>query len=109
MGDDLGPNGLSGGLQGSLLQVDVAEIIGDEADEPNALVDFLAAETLSGQHGGDVDLLAVQADAAASPGNGAFFVVTLGHGFTMGYEVHGCPMGGVYGDDRDATLDGPQR
>jgi hypothetical protein len=52
-------------LQGSLLQVDVSEIIGHEADEPNAVVGFLDSEPLSGEDGGDVDLLAVQADASA--------------------------------------------
>ena len=36
-----------------------------EADEPNALVDFLDSEFLSGQHDGDVDFLAVQAEASA--------------------------------------------
>jgi hypothetical protein len=33
-------------LQGSLLQVEVSEIVVHEADEPNALVDFLDAESL---------------------------------------------------------------
>jgi hypothetical protein len=36
-----------------------------EADEPNAVVDFLDAELLAGQHDGDVDPLAVQAEATA--------------------------------------------
>ena len=36
-----------------------------EADEPNALVDLLDAELLAGEHEGDVDSLAVQAEAAA--------------------------------------------
>ena len=35
------------GLQGLLLQVEVSEIVMHEADEPNALVDFLDAELLS--------------------------------------------------------------
>jgi hypothetical protein len=52
-------------LQGSLLQVDIAQIIVDEADEPNSLVDFLDAEPLSGQDGGDVDFLSIDADTAA--------------------------------------------
>jgi hypothetical protein len=33
-----------------------------EAGEPNAVVDFLDAELLAGQHGRDVDPLAVQAE-----------------------------------------------
>ena len=37
-----------------------------EADEPNAVVDFLDAEFLAGQHDGDVDLLAMQAEPSAS-------------------------------------------
>ena len=36
-----------------------------EADEPNALVDFLDAELLACQHNRDVDLLAVQTEAPA--------------------------------------------
>ncbi|WP_170991637.1 MULTISPECIES: hypothetical protein [Bradyrhizobium] len=47
-------------MQGFLLQVEVSKIIVHEACEPNAVIDFLAAE-LAGQHGGDVDPLAVQA------------------------------------------------
>jgi hypothetical protein len=43
------------GLQGFLLQVEVSEIMMHEADEPNAIVDFLVSEPLAGQHGGDVD------------------------------------------------------
>jgi hypothetical protein len=43
----------------------MAEIVVHEADEPNGLVDLLDADALPCQHGGDVDLLAVQADAAA--------------------------------------------
>jgi len=31
-----------------------------EADQPNAVIDLLDAEPLAGQHGGDVDLLAMQ-------------------------------------------------
>jgi hypothetical protein len=36
-------------LQGFLLQVDEAEIVVHEADEPNAVVDFLDAEALTGE------------------------------------------------------------
>jgi hypothetical protein len=52
-------------LQGSLFQVDIAQIIVDEADEPNSLVDFFNAEPLSGQDARDVDFLSKDADAAA--------------------------------------------
>src|SRR3546814_3829887 len=54
------------GLQGSLLQVDVAEIVLHEAYQPNVVVDFLDSEALSGQGGRDVDFLAVHADAPAA-------------------------------------------
>jgi hypothetical protein len=37
-----------------------------EADEPNAFVDFLDSELLAGQHGRDVDPLAMQAEPTAS-------------------------------------------
>ena len=36
-----------------------------EADEPNAVVDFLDADALAGEDGGYVDLLAMQADSTA--------------------------------------------
>jgi hypothetical protein len=52
-------------LQGLLLQVEVAKIVVHEACEPNALVDFLDAESLAGQDGRDVDPLAMQAEASA--------------------------------------------
>jgi hypothetical protein len=64
MGDNLVPNGFVEGLQGFLLQVEVTEIIVHEAGEPNAVVDFLDAKFLAGQHGGDVDPLAMQAEAS---------------------------------------------
>jgi hypothetical protein len=38
-------------LQGFLLQVEVSQIIVHEAEEPNAVVDFLDAELLAGQDG----------------------------------------------------------
>src|SRR5579883_685232 len=53
------------GLQGFLLQIDEAEIVAHEADDPNSFVDFFYAETLAGQDVGDVDPLAVHADASA--------------------------------------------
>jgi hypothetical protein len=39
------------GLQGLLLQVEVSQIVVHEAGEPNAVIDFLDAELLAGQHG----------------------------------------------------------
>jgi hypothetical protein len=51
-------------LQGSLLQIDVAEVMVHEADEPNAFVD-LDADGLSGEHLAEVDLLPPIADAPA--------------------------------------------
>jgi hypothetical protein len=65
-GDNREPNGFVEGLQGFLLQVEVSEIIAHEADEPNAVVDLLDAESLARQHGRDVDFLATQAEASAS-------------------------------------------
>jgi hypothetical protein len=37
-----------------LLQVDVAEIVGHEADEPDASVDLLEADLLAGKYAGYV-------------------------------------------------------
>jgi hypothetical protein len=39
-------------LQVFLLQVDVSEIVVDEGDEPNAVIDLLYPEALSGEDGG---------------------------------------------------------
>jgi hypothetical protein len=52
-------------LQSPLFQVDISQIIVHEADEPNAVIDFLDSKLLSGQYGGDVDLLAIDAEVAA--------------------------------------------
>ena len=48
-----------------MLQVEVSQIVVHEAGEPNAVIDFLDAEPLTGQHGRDVDLLAMQAEPPA--------------------------------------------
>ena len=48
-----------------MLQVDIAKIVIEETDEPNTLVDFLDADFLAGEHGGDVDPLAMHPDTAA--------------------------------------------
>jgi hypothetical protein len=53
-------------LQGFLLQIEISRIIVHEADEPNALVEVPDAEFLASQRAGDVDPLAMQAEAAAS-------------------------------------------
>jgi len=52
------------GAAGFLLQIEVAKIVMHEADEPDAVVDFLDAEALACEHARDVDLLAMQANAA---------------------------------------------
>jgi hypothetical protein len=49
-----------------------------EACEPNALVDLLDAEFLAGQHGRDVDPLAMQAEAAASGDDDVTIVERIG-------------------------------
>jgi hypothetical protein len=65
MGDDPRAERIVDGLQGSLFQIDIAKIIVHEGDEPNAVVDLLNAELLTGEHGRDIDLLPVHTDAAA--------------------------------------------
>jgi hypothetical protein len=65
MGDNLGPKGLSTGCKVLCSRSIYSQIIVDEADEPNSLVDLLDAEALSGEDGGDVDFLSVDADTAA--------------------------------------------
>jgi len=41
----------------SSFQIDISEIVVHEADEPDAVIDFLDSEFLACKHGGDVDLL----------------------------------------------------
>jgi hypothetical protein len=53
------------GLQGLLLQIDIAEIVVHKADQPNAIVDLLDAKGLASEDNRDVDFLAVQAEASA--------------------------------------------
>ena len=62
------------GLQSLLFQVEVAEIVMHEAYDPDAVVDLLDADTLTGQHVREVDALAVHADASAG-GDHDFAVV----------------------------------
>jgi hypothetical protein len=51
-------------LQGSGLQVDIAEIVAHQANDPNAVVDLFDADPLPGECGREVDFLAIDADAA---------------------------------------------
>jgi hypothetical protein len=53
------------GLQGLLLEIDIAEIVVHKADQPNAIVDLLDAKGLASEDNRDVDFLAVQAEASA--------------------------------------------
>ena len=61
-------------MQGFLLQVEVSEIIVHEACEPNAIVDFLDAEFLAGEHGRDIYALAMQAEPSTG-GDEKFAIV----------------------------------
>ena len=42
---------LADGSQGFLFEIDEAEIVVHEADDPNTVVDLLDAEALTGEHG----------------------------------------------------------
>jgi hypothetical protein len=43
----------------------MTEIVVHEADKPNAIVDFLVSEFLTGEHGRDMNLFSLHADSAA--------------------------------------------
>jgi hypothetical protein len=60
--------------------------------EPNALVDFLDAELLAGQHGGDVDFLAMQAEPSAGGDENVAIMEGIGQ---FGLAVIGARCGGV--------------
>lgn len=49
-----------------MLEIDISKIVVHEADEPDAIIDFLDAEALAGEHGRDADLFAMHADAPAN-------------------------------------------
>ena len=51
MGDNPVPKGLSRGCRVFCSRSDEAEIVVHEADDPNAVVDLLDAEALTGEHG----------------------------------------------------------
>ena len=53
--------GVLQGLQGSLLQIDVAKIVVHKTDQPDAVVDFLDTDGLTGERHAEVDLLVVEA------------------------------------------------
>ena len=57
-------------MQGFLFEIDEAEIVVDEADNPNAVIDLLDAEALTGEHDCDIEALAMHADAAAGGDEG---------------------------------------
>jgi uncharacterized protein YbbK (DUF523 family) len=52
-------------LQGLLLQVDEAEIVAHEADDPNAFVDFFDSQVLASKDRRDVDAFSMHTDSAA--------------------------------------------
>jgi hypothetical protein len=52
-------------LQGFLFEIDEAEIVVHEADDPNTVIDLLDAKALTGEDGRDIEPLAMHADAAA--------------------------------------------
>jgi hypothetical protein len=51
IGDNLGAERVVERLQGPLLELDVAEIVAHEADEPNVVIDLLNAKRLTGERG----------------------------------------------------------
>jgi hypothetical protein len=57
MGDKLGPNSCRG-VARFLLQIDEAEIVAHEADDPNAFIDFFDSQALTREDRGAVDAAA---------------------------------------------------
>src|SRR5437762_3840589 len=58
--------GICKGFEPASLVVEVSEIVIDKADEPNPLVGLLDTDGLAGEHLAEIDLLPIEADAAAS-------------------------------------------
>ena len=81
-------------MQGSCLQIDVSEIVVDEADEPNVGVDLAQSEALAGEDRGDDDLTAVKADGAVAGGDDVEVVEGIGE---LGQAGEGPGRGRVAG------------
>jgi hypothetical protein len=62
----LRPEGVCEQLQCFLLQIDIPEIVIHEAEEPDAVVDLLDADSLTDKCDADIDLLAVKPKPAAA-------------------------------------------
>ena len=52
-------------LQSFFLQIDVAEIVLHEADQPNTFFDLLDTDSLPGEEGAEIDFFAVETDTSA--------------------------------------------
>jgi len=57
--------GVVEGLQGSGLQIDIAEIVAHEANDPNPVIGLFDADPLPGECGREVDFLATNADTGS--------------------------------------------
>src|SRR6266478_2558675 len=73
-GSTFGSEGICKGFEPACLIVEVAQIIVHEADEPNPILGLFDAGGLAGKELTEIDLLAVDADAAAR-GHGDGLVV----------------------------------
>jgi hypothetical protein len=62
------------GLQSFFLRIDITQVIIHEADEPDAIVDFLDSHRLTSQASAEIDLLAIQTQAAAAGDDDSFVV-----------------------------------
>ena len=65
-------------MQGSCLQVDVAEIVVHEADQPNVGVDLAQTEALAGEDRRDGDGPAMQTDGPVAAGDEVAVVERIG-------------------------------
>jgi len=65
-------------LQGFFLQIDVTEIIVHKADQPNTLVDFFDAHSLTRKRSAEIDLLFEDADPSAAGNQNGPIVERIG-------------------------------
>jgi hypothetical protein len=66
------PEGVLQGLRGFCLQINIAEIVIHKTNQPDAVVDFLDTDGLTGEGNAEVDLLVIEAEtSAAGDHNGA--------------------------------------
>jgi hypothetical protein len=90
--------GVLQGLQGFFLQINIAEIVIHKTNQPDAVVDFLDTDGLTGEGNAEVDFLVIEAEtSAAGDHDGAVveWVVRFGGGLDRSERKPSRPRPGI--------------